>query len=266
MKVLIAVLAAAMAATTSHSFSLLPSAIQRPVVTTARLYSSPSPPQEDDESSWDEDVDYDKVWSSKDENMMPNAAWDDVIDKKDKEVDLGLPPAISELIDAETAAEIKEEAREIIEKNMQQGMEQLAKMRSELNKDIGAQKRSMERQSEKRAKREEERLLNKIDQITGKFLSESKAVRESTKMAAVADAAMEGQGIDVGSWGTLGGGAVVTMDGGAGLLGSVENAKRQQQQQEDAEVELPPADNRILIIADESGVRFGLKVALYLLF
>jgi hypothetical protein len=261
MKLMHAVLAAGMAATTSHAFSVLPSVVQRPVVTTTtRLYSSPSSPPED-ESSWDEDVDYDKVWSSNKDNqedLMPNAAWDDVVDKK--EVDLGVPPAISELIDAETAAEIKEEAREIIEKNMQQGMEQLAKMRSELNKDISAQKRSMERQSEKRAEREEARLLDKIDQITGKFLSDSKAVRESTKMAAAADAAMEGRGVDVGSWGTLGGGAVVTMDSGnAGLLGSVENAKRQQQQQEDADIELPPAESRILIIADESGVRFGVS-------
>lgn len=228
---------------------------------TTRIHASPP---DEEPSSWDEDVDYDKVWSKKEgekEDMMPGAAWDDVVPSSSKkETNLDISPVISELLDAETAADLKREAREIIENRVSQGMEQLAEMRKDMKKDVESRKRTMERQSEVRAEREGKQLMNKIDQITGNFLSDSKQQRDATKMAAAADAAMEGQGVDVGSWGSIGG-AVVTMGGAnSGLLGSVENAKKQQQQAE-AGVDLPPTASRILIVADESGVSAAIAAA-----
>jgi hypothetical protein len=69
--------------------------------------------------------------------------------------------------------------------------------------------------------------MNKIDAMTNNFLDSTKETRTSTKMAAAASRAMEGtnQGIEMGTWGTLGGRTVVASSG-ATLLRSVENAKQ----------------------------------------
>lgn len=223
--------------------------------------------------SWDDDVDYDKLWKDpSDMDQLPTSAWDDLREDsssstKDNDViSLGFPTELlSDLLDAETAAQLKEDAKLILENKVQEGLDELAKMRVDLKKDIESQKRAMERSSRARKEREETKLLNKIDDIYANFMNESKEMRESTKLAAAADKAMEakGGGVDVGSWGVLGGADItlsssLASDGSSGIvLGSVENAKQQQQQQQqgDATATLPPAESRILIIADESSVR-----------
>ncbi|KAI2510456.1 hypothetical protein MHU86_3876 [Fragilaria crotonensis] len=222
--------------------------------------------------SWDDDVDYDKLWKDpSDMDQLPTSAWDDLRDNsssstKDNDViSLGFPTELlSDLLDAETAAQLKEDAKLILENKVQEGLDELAKMRVDLKKDIESQKRAMERSSRARKEREETKLLNKIDDIYANFMNESKEMRESTKLAAAADKAMEatGGGVDVGSWGVLGG-ADITLsssfasDVSSGIvLGSVENAK-QQQQQGDAAATLPPAESRILIVADESSDPFA---------
>mmetsp|Transcript_13064 Transcript_13064/g.21622 ORF Transcript_13064/g.21622 Transcript_13064/m.21622 type:complete len:655 (+) Transcript_13064:122-2086(+) len=265
----------ATAATTTHAFSMhrtcsttttVPSS-SRQLLTTTRLHASPTPPEDNndkDDESWDEDVDYDKVWpSNEQEDIMPTAAWDDVVVDDDSSsssnTDLDLPPALSELMDSATAAELKDEARVIIETQVQQGLDDLAKVRKDLTKDIEAQKRSLQRQSAVRAQQEETKLMRKIDALSGNFLADSKDAREATKRAAAADAAMEGKGLEVGSWGVLSSsgdgsdGAVVTMGGTDGLLGSVANAKKQQAAATDDDGADPATASRILIVADESG-------------
>lgn len=241
-------------------FSVAPRSISQASVATT-LYASSEPPKD-----WDEGVDYDKVWKKeKDEvveDMMPDSEWDDTVkSSSNKETDLDLPTEeISELLDAETAAELKAEAREIIKERVQVGMDQLQKMREELKKDISSQKRQMERSSAARAEKESKRLLNKIDGMTENLLKDSQAIRESTKRAAAADAAMVGKGVDMGSWGMLGGAYVVFDGAGDGLLlGSVDNAKKQQDRaaaagQDEEESATSGPENRILIIADDSGV------------
>ena len=207
--------------------------------------------------------------------LFPGSAWDAVKSTSkqqqqlEESVSLGIPD-VSDLLDSETAAELKEEAKRILDTKVQEGLDQLAKMRVELTKDIQAQKRAMERKSKARNAQEETKLLNKIDTIAGAFLRESEQLRESTKLAAAADAAMEGKGIELGSWGVVGGAAVTTMaTTGIGsdsssttvLLGSVENAKWQNQLQQGTGSEstgvavLSPTESRILIVADESSVR-----------
>ena len=225
-----------------------------------------------DKDSWDDNVDYDKLWKDpSDMDLLPTSEWDDLRDnsssssttKDDDLISLGFPnELLSDLLDAETAAQLKEDAKLILESKVQEGLDELAKMRVDLKKDIESQKRAMERSSKARKEREETKLLNKIDDIYANFMNESKEMRESTKLAAAADKAMEtkGGGVDVGSWGVLGGADItlsssITNDVPSGIvLGSVENAK-QQQQQGDATAPLPPAETRILIIADESSVR-----------
>ena len=221
---------------------------------------------DEEEESWDDTVNYDKLWTDRDDTL-PGSAWDAVKSTSkqlEDSVSLGIPD-VSDLLDSETAAELKEEAKRILDTKVQEGLDQLAKMRVELTKDIEAQKRAMERKSKARNAQEETKLLNKIDTIAGAFLKESEQLRESTKLAAAADAAMEGKGIELGSWGVVGGAAVTTMATTGSLLGSVENAKWQNQQQKQLQqgtgsestgvAVLSPIESRILIVADESSVR-----------
>lgn len=232
------------------------------------------------EDSWDENVDYDKLWKDpSDMDMLPTSAWDDEAPQQSQDgnnnnndntmITLGFPnDVLSDLLDAETAAQLKEDAKRIVEAKMQEGLDELAKLKVDLKNDIASQKRAMERSSKARQGREEAKLLQRIDDIAANFLNQSKEQRESTKLAAAADAAVgrKGGGVDLGSWGVLGGADVTLVrssssGSGSGIvLGSVENAKQQQQQQlqqqeGNAAVTMPAAQNRILIIADVSSVR-----------
>jgi hypothetical protein len=108
--------------------------------------------------------------------------------------------------------------------------------------DLDKSRELMKVQSELNAQREAAILMDKIDKLTGKFLDSNKQVRQSTVLAAMADAATEGTGKVLGSWGSLGGVDVRTS--GKSLLG-----------QEDEQASLAaPRKNRILIIADETKV------------
>merc|ERR1719343_970523 len=90
--------------------------------------------------------------------------------------------------------------------------------------------------SDLEAKRQSELLMSKIDGMTSSFLKSTESSRTSTKMAAAASRAMEGtaatgmkaRGLEVGTWGVLGGRTVVADDEranrGGGLLGSMGNA------------------------------------------
>jgi hypothetical protein len=206
--------------------------------------------------SWDDDVDYDKLWSEK-EDVLPTSDWDSSSGhgSESKGTDLQVPKAVSELIDSQTAQEIKEESRKIIEEKAKQGRDQISKLRKELSDDFESQKRAMERRSDARSEVESKRLLGKIDAITEQFLSETKQVRDSTKLAAAADRAMEGKGLDLGSWGALGD-AVVPTTGSVGLLGSVGSAKQRQTfyKSETEGAVFAGKKGRILIVADEGSV------------
>jgi len=214
------------------------------------------------DSSWDDDVDYEKVWNENGdkEDIMPNTDWDAPSLSSSDDTSLKIPGVVSDLLDSETAAELKEEARDIINDKIQEGLDQIKKLRKELNTDIDAKKQAMERSSQARAERESKALMEKIDALTDSFLEESRASRESTKRIAEADAAMEGKGVDLGSWGVLGD-AVVTMESAGGLLGSMDSAKKKQEQQknqensdttESADADISTRQNRILIVADQS--------------
>lgn len=245
----------ALSAIKCSSFSTLAQIRARPSLLTI---------SEKGEPSWDDDVDYEKIWNENndDGDIMPTTDWDAPSSLSSSDDNrLNIPGVVSELLDSETAAEIKEEAREIINDKVQEGLDQINKMRKELKTDIEVKKRAIERSSQARAERESKALLGKIDAMTESFLEESRSSREATKRVAAADAAMEGKGVDLGSWGMLGD-VVVAMDSSGGLLGSMDSAKKTREQQENKNAsdtsqgaDAPTQQNRILIIADESSVR-----------
>ena len=160
----------------------------------------------------------------------------------------------------EEAAQLKAEASELIAERVAKGIDDIDALRTQLKKELEVQSRERLAKSERAAEQASEKLLNKIDRMTNEFMSKSEGMRKSTKQAAAADRAMEGKGIELGSWGTLGGASV----GMGGLLGSVgasasEKTSKRTSAGTGEEDEQPTAvaakENRIIIIADPSQVR-----------
>ena len=159
--------------------------------------------------------------------------------------------------------ELKAEASELINDAIAAGIDDIDKMRSKMKIEMEKSREARMFASEVNAQEKSRELMTKIDQLTEGFLSATKATRESTKMAAAASKAMEGngKGLEMGTWGTLGGLTVLAdggIDGGS-LLGSVDSAKwassmssSPQAATEDTGNE--PSENRIIIIADEKQV------------
>jgi hypothetical protein len=226
------------------------------------------------EAAWDATVDYDKEWPDDQAPPDPSSAWDALPNLPQVQAaasKLGIDISLEPLSPAE-AEELREQAKEIISSNIDQGIEDIEKMRKRMNKDLEQNARVMQVASELRADEKSRELMSKIDKLTEGFLESTKDSRTSTKRAAAASKAMEGRdaGIEMGTWGTLGGRAVVagtsTTSGTGTLLGSVENAKRQSERMEggeedgatttkDATEVAGRTENRIVVIADIQQVR-----------
>ena len=225
------------------------------------------------EEDWDANVDYDKEWKdtkggkdgsdNKFSNPDPATAWDDLPSSPDLPVlgiDISLDP-----ISKEDAEAIKSEAKEVIEEQFQRGIDDIEKMRVKMNRELQASRKAMQLASELNARSQSEQLMNKIDKMTNNFLSSSEESRRTTKLAAAASQAMEGtgQGIEMGTWGTLGDRTVVADDSSIAssvLLGSVDNAVSQQGQQgtaseDDNDSDQQSTKSRIIVVADTKQVR-----------
>ena len=163
-------------------------------------------------------------------------------------IDLG---SMLEPLSEQEAAELKAAATEVINDAIAEGIDEIEQVRQRMNREFERKRKSMEVKSEMNAQRESQKLLNKIDALTDAFLAKTESIRSSTKLAAAADQAMEGRGVDAGSWGSLGG-AVVAATGQATLLGSVESAHNtlQKGSTEKDEEKVSEQSNRILILAD----------------
>lgn len=259
-----------------------------------------------DEDAWDANVDYDKEWPTTNESSStststsslssslpdPATAWDSLpsmpsssgggMDDDGKTalqqlgIGLTLEPLTPDQLD-----EIQKDAKNIIDRAIQEGVDDIARLRVKMNRELEASRRALNLASDLEARRQQDLLLDKIDRLTGSFLDSTESTRKTTKMAAAASRAMEGtgRGVELGTWGVLGGRTVVADGTGAGsggaaggaatLLGSVENARRRQQEggtvttsdaaavasQDDATVTAAAAENRILIVADTKQVR-----------
>ena len=224
--------------------------------------------EKDSDDTWDANVDYDKEWPSEiSSSVDPTTRWDAL---PATPVDDGLNPKLGINIGAQLQPmtpqqlqELKAEASELINDAIAAGIDDIDKMRSKMKIEMEKSREARMFASEVNAQEKSRELMTKIDQLTEGFLSATKATRESTKMAAAASKAMEGsgKGLEMGTWGTLGGLTVLAdggIDGGS-LLGSVDSAKwassmssSPQAATEDTGNE--PSENRIIIIADEKQV------------
>eukprot|EP00536_Pseudo-nitzschia_multiseries_P006765 jgi/Psemu1/296358/fgenesh1_pm.148_\ len=237
--------------------------------------------------AWDENVDYDKEWPDKggdSSNTLPDpgTSWDTLPNKLNPDflgndatellgINLELEP-----LSAEDADRLRNDARKIVEAAIDAGVNDIEALKKKMKRELDANRRAMSLASDLEAKRQTDQLMSKIDRLTGDFLKSTESTRKSTKMAAAASRAMEGtskaKGLEVGTWGILGGRTVVADDdiarsGGGGLLGSMGNAIRENERmkaksapdysdlggtsityEEEAPVDVQ--ESRILIIAD----------------
>jgi len=214
---------------------------------------------DDNQEGWDDDVDYDaleqEASGTKNESPDPNTEWNE--DTGEPKLGINIGQQLKPLT-PDQAADLKAEATEIINDAFAEGIDDIERLRKDMEKQVEKSKRAMQTASDYNAQRESARLLGKIDRMTNKFLDDTKDSRLSTKLASAADRASEGKGVDMGSWGVLGG-AVVTTDGGSAssLLGSVDAAKSptkvfEAEGLDEEAVEPSAAESRVLIVADES--------------
>ena len=107
--------------------------------------------------------------------------------------------------------------------------------------------------------------MGKIDQMSNDFLSKNEELRTGTKMAARADRAMAGKGLQLGSWGKISGMDVLTSAagglGGAGLLGSVSAAEIESVESKTTESSIEvdtqvKQESRIMVVCDDKKVSF----------
>lgn len=155
----------------------------------------------------------------------------------------------------EQAAELKEEATQTINEAFGERIDEIASLKEQVRQDFARTKENLRYASDKRTKEQTEKLMGKIDRLSGDFLESTKETRIGTKLAASADQNMVGKGIDIGSWGKIGGLDVLTTSSGGmsvGLLGSVGAASATSNMGLDGDGEVAVADdNKILIICDE---------------
>jgi len=192
---------------------------------------------------------------------------DDDADKKDSNESFGSAPNLGinigaqlEPLTPEQAAELIDEATESINTAFDERIGEIADLKSQVAKDFEKSKDAMRVASELRAAEQTDKLMSKIDRISNDFLDKNEELRMGTKMAAKADRAMSGSGLEIGSWGKLGGMNVLTAAAGGmgvsgGLLGSVGAANIAAATTESSiEVDTQVVgedENRIMIICDD---------------
>lgn len=239
-----------------------------------RRFATSDEGNDEESPAWDADVDYEKELPAalKDTNPDPSTPWDDLRISPD-DVDLlpklGIDLDLTPLSETE-AAELKQQAQDIINKNFDAGIQDIEKLRERMNREMKKSREAMSFASEVNAQQKSAELMHKIDNLTGKFLDSTAPTRTSTKLAAAAAKAMEGtgQGVEIGTWGTIGGRTVVA----EGLLGSIQDNVKQQERQETASDDMSEqvddmaiSENRIFLVADTKQDKFAKVLAPVLL-
>jgi len=162
---------------------------------------------------------------------------EDLLKKNDNSNKLGINIGSQlEPLTERQAAELKAAAMEVINDGVAQGIDEIEKLRTSMNTAIEKQRAANDLKSEFALQKESNKLMNKIDTMTSTFLQETQRTRDETKLVAKADAALgeDGQGTEVGVWGTIDGAAVVVTPGSSkssssssgALLGSVGAARQ----------------------------------------
>jgi hypothetical protein len=234
------------------------------------LFSSPPPKSPNDggsggsDDSWDADVDYDKEWveDNQKSSIDPATSWDALPEVTNDMPKLGI--AIGKQLkplSALEASELKADATQVINDAIDAGIDDIETLRIQMKKELESNRKIQQFAAERNALEKSDELMTKIDKMTGDFLASTQTTRESTKLAAQASRAMEAspnQGLDLGTWGTLGGMTVVAggLTESSTLLGSVANANRQASIEDatSGSTTTDASENRILVIADSKQV------------
>ena len=202
-------------------------------------------------SNWDDEVDYDQEFNIDENGKLPDptSKWDD----RKTEVSVNTFTLRNEINIGETIkfneeeiAELKQEAADMMSDKIDEGIQDIERMREKMRNEFDKSRKLMKMQSEYNAQVQSEELMKKIDRLTGKFMESTKESRKSTMLAATADESMEGKGVELGSWGSIGGATVAT------LWSSISQSIPKAEGEEDTFT--APRENRIMIIADESQV------------
>jgi len=126
------------------------------------------------------------------------------------------------------AADLKAAAMEIINDGFAEGIDEIDALRKQMRQQIDKQRAQNNLVADLQLQKEQTRLLKKIDKMTSDFLTSTQATRDETKLVAKADklSQQQGQGVEYGVWGMIGGAAVATTGSKhVGLLGSIDAAK-----------------------------------------
>ena len=167
---------------------------------------------ENDDEAWDSDVDYDKALPedpNDDKVPDPTLGWNvpkESVPTPKLGIDIG---QLLEPLSEKEAAELKAAATEVINEAVAAGIDEIDALRAKMKKELEEKKKQMQRESERNMEQASASLMNRIDTLTDAFLANTTLSRTSTKLAAQADQAMVGRGVDMGTWGTLGGATVV---------------------------------------------------------
>lgn len=124
---------------------------------------------------------------------------------------LGIDIKLDPLSEKEAAA-LKAAATEIVNDKIAEGIDDIEKLRTTLKKELAERQRLAAQKSAAQMELEGQKLLNKIDTLTNDFLESTLDSRRQTQLAAEADRRSEGQGVELGSWGTMGGSEVNLQD------------------------------------------------------
>ena len=208
----------------------------------------------------DENSEDDEAWDSPEDYQDTSGGGGGISSKSSLGIDIG--SQLNPLTESQ-AADIKEEATDTINSAFDDRIQEIERMKVDMRRDFDKSREAMKFASELRAKEATSNLLNKIDKMSDEFLESNSELRSSTKMAARADASMNGQGLEIGSWGNVGGMDVLTASGGgsmgSGLLGSIGAAnlnkvKSDLDQEMDGVVTDTASEKRILLVCDEGQV------------
>ena len=204
------------------------------------------------------------LYASIDDEEDDEDGLDSLIGKK-LGIDIGSQlPSLS----PEEIADIKVAAQATLDEAIDGRLADIQELREELQNELSESRERMNVAAELNVQLEKQSLMDKIDKISEKFLSENSELRASTKRVAEADAKSSGRGVQWGSWGTLDDGEVIISstgkEGPTKLLGSIDAARRKEQLLRDSGdgfVDDMPAlvntENRVLVIVDENKVRRG---------
>lgn len=213
---------------------------------------------EEDPDAWDSPEDYEGFGKSPSSSKSNQ---DYPLSTPNLGIDIG---AQLNPLTEEEAADLRAEGAQAIEDAFASRLGEIEDLKKTIRKDFERSKEALSFASDLRAQEETEKLMSKIDKLSGDFLASNEAVRMSTKAAADADRRMgtKGQGLEVGSWGVDSFGRVVVTSsssaaGGTGLLGGfgagLEKAARVSEDDGSATI-AAPAENKLLILLDDGQV------------